>query len=196
MSNLFTAIRDAVRPGAQTHALDIIEGEPGAEALNPAAPLAEASTTGGDMSGNQTLAGAAQSATTALAAVTAAASGGQDGYSKAMDRMSAILSADGIKGDGKRMAAALDLAKASPDMAAEAVVAFVTANVSASAETPSQTAPASSQPAPASQAATYEQQRLAAAALAMPGGGQPQASKPKISHADIFAMRRNAQKGA
>ncbi len=183
MSNLFTAIRDAVRPGSQTHALDIIEGEPGAEALNPAAPLVEANSSGEPMSVNQTLAGAAQPATAALAAVTAAASGGQDGYSKAMDRMTAILSADGIKGDGKRMAAALDLATASPDMAADAVVSFVTANVSASAETHAQAATTPAPAPPASQASTYEQQRLSAAALAMPGGGQSAKAESGLSKA-------------
>ena len=40
-----------------------------------------------------------------------------------IDRLGAILGADGIKGDGKRMAAALDLAMGSPAMTAEAVTA-------------------------------------------------------------------------
>lgn len=203
MSSLLAAIRDAVRPGAQTHALDLVEDEPGASALNPATPLAEAYTSGGDMSANQTLAGAAQPATAALAAVAAAASGGQGdyqaGFQAAMDRVSATLGAAGIKGDARRMNAALDLALASPGMSAEAVASFVTANVAASAASPEPapqaSQPAASQPAP-SPAAAYEQQRLAAASLAMPGGGAMRASQPKISTTSIFAMRRNAQKGA
>lgn len=188
MSNLLTAIRDAVRPGAQLHALETIEGEPGATASIPEAPPVEANSSGGNMSANQTVAGAASAATAAIAAVTAAASGGQDGFKAAMDRINTIMAADGIKGDAKRMNAALDLANASPDMSADAVVAFVTANVPA-------TSVAASEPA-APQASAYEKQRLAAANLAMPSGSQPQASQPKISATSIFEMRRNALKGA
>ncbi|ATN32899.1 hypothetical protein ACO34A_03670 [Rhizobium sp. ACO-34A] len=143
---------------------------------------------------NQIVAGAAQAAAVTIAAA-AAASGGSDGFKTAMDRMNAVLGADGIKGDAKRMSAALDLANASPDMAAEAVVAFVTANVPASTASAEPQKPA--QQGASSAAATYEQQRVAAANLAMPGGGATAAAgAPKINRDAIFAARRNTQKGA
>lgn len=64
------------------------------------------------------------------AAVTAARSEGEAaGIKAANDRVTAIVTADGIKGDGTRTAAALDLAMKSPSMASDDVVAFVTANV-------------------------------------------------------------------
>jgi hypothetical protein len=192
MSSLLSAIRDAVRPGQQPHALDEVEAETGATAPIPAAPLVEANSSGGTMSANQTLAGAAQAATSVI--TTAAATGANDGFKAAMDRVNGVLSADGIKGDAKRMTAAMDLANASPDMSAEGVVAFVTANVPATtASAPIQPAA----PASATQASAYEMQRLAAASLAMPAAGGTQASAgPKISASAIFEMRRNAQKGA
>lgn len=194
MPSLFSAIRSAVRSGAANDALEQIEGEPGAQALNPEAPHSEANTEGGTMSGTQTVAGAAQAATATIAAV-AAASGGNDGFKTAMDRMNAILGADGIKGDAKRMSAATDLASASPDMSAEAVVAFVTANVTATGLQAAE--PVAAQPAAQPSAAAYEQQRVAAASLAMPGGAdRPAASGSKINRDAIFASRRNAQKGA
>lgn len=197
MSNLFSAIRAAVRSGAADDVLDHVEVESGAQALNPEAPHVEAPIPGGTMSATQTVAGAAQAATATIAAV-AAASGGADGFKTATDRMHAVLGAEGIKGDGKRMSAALDLATASPDMAADAVVAFVTANVpagspSASAEAAPATTPAASQPKPA--AGAYEAQVQAAASLAMPGGASAQASKPAINRDAIFAARRIAPKG-
>lgn len=46
-------------------------------------------------------------------------------------RLSAIVNADGIKGNALRLAAALDLAAKSPAMSAEDIVAFTTANVAA-----------------------------------------------------------------
>jgi hypothetical protein len=200
MTSLFSAIRSAVRSGTADHVLDHAEGEPGATALNPETPHHEATTEGGNMSGNQTVAGAAQAAT-AITAAVAAASGGADGFKTATERMQAILGADGIKGDGKRMAAALDLATASPDMAADAVVAFVTANVPASTTTASSepaaaaaaTAPAATQPKPA--AGAYEASVQAAASLAMPGGSSAQASGSQINRDAIFAARRIAPKG-
>lgn len=197
MSNLLTVIRAAMRPGSTDDALELIEGETGAQALNPEAPHSEASIPGGTMSGNQTVAGAA-SAATAITAAVAAASGGADGFKTATDRMQAILGADGIKGDGNRMAAALDLATAAPDMGENAVVAFVTANVPATmaqaAEPQPAAKPAASQPQPA--AGAYEASVQAAASLAMPGGVSPQASAPKINRDAIFEARRTAQKGA
>lgn len=162
MTSLISAIRAAIRTGALPADLDDIEADTDATASNSQPPLTEANTTGGNMSDNQTVAGAAGAAAAAIAA--AATSTGADGFKTAMDRMTAILGADGIKGDGKRMAAALDLAAQSPDMAAEAVVSFVTANVAPAATA---TAPAGGQ----QQATSYEQQRLAAAGLAQPQAG-------------------------
>ncbi|NEI89515.1 hypothetical protein GR248_01665 [Rhizobium leguminosarum] len=137
------------------------------------------------MSDQQTVAGAASAATAAIAAA-AASTGGADGYKTAMDRMGAILGADGIKGDGKRMAAALDLAAQSPEMAAEAVTAFVVANVAASGSSPAE---------PGKQAGNYEQQRLAAAALAQPQAATNGGPKVNIDRNAIFAARRNTTKG-
>lgn len=194
MSSLFSVIRSAVRSGAADDVLEQIEGEAGAQALNPETPLAEATTEGGHMSGIQSPAGAANAATATIAAV-AAASGGADGFKTAMDRMNAILGADGIKGDAKRMSAALDLANASPDMSADAVVAFVTANVaSANAETPEPAASQASQPV---SAAAYEHQRVAAANLAMPGGQSSSAKTDPGSSWSASIAKVNARvKGA
>lgn len=201
MTSFLSVIRAAVRPGAADDVLDQASDlggvEPGAQALNPEPPHVEAPTSGGNMSGIQTAAGAA-SAAAPLIAAAAAASGGADGFKTAMDRITAVLGAEGIKGDGKRMQAALDLATGSPDMAAEAVVAFVTANVpagspSASAEAAPAVVPAASQPKPA--AGAYEAQVQAAASLAMPGGVSAQAAKPAINRDAIYAARRIAPKG-
>jgi hypothetical protein len=112
----------------------------------------------------------------------AEADGKATGRKEASDRMAAILGADGVKGDGSRMSAALDLATQSPDMAAEAVVSFVTANVSAG------------KPAAAT---SYEQQRLAAAGLTQPASGGNAAAKADLNPTSIYAARREAvQKGA
>ncbi|NGO64203.1 hypothetical protein G6N76_10990 [Rhizobium daejeonense] len=193
MSSLFATIRAAVRPGALPHGLDDLGVEADANASNLETPPSEANPTGGSMSDTQTVAGAAQAAAATIAAA-AAASGGSDGFKTAMDRINAALGADSIKGDAKRMGAALDLANASPDMSAEAIVAFVTANVPAA--TASAEPPKPAQQGAASAAATYEQQRVAAANLAMPGGGtSAAASGPKINRDAIFAARRNTQKG-
>ena len=51
------------------------------------------------------------------------------GEKKAMSRIEAITSADGIKGNAKRLAAALELAYQSPTMEASAVVNFVASNI-------------------------------------------------------------------
>lgn len=203
MSNLLTVIRAAMRPGSTDDALDLIEGEPGAQALNPEAPHSEASIPGGTMSGNQTVAGAAQAAT-AITAAVAAASGGADGFKTATDRMQAILGADGIKGDGKRMAAALDLAAASPDMAADSVVAFVTANVPATtahAAEPQSASAAATQPAvatvPSPAAGAYEASVQAAASLAMPGGASAsKTTEPGASWSASIAKANARVKGA
>lgn len=204
MSSLLSTIRGAVRSGAISDALDFDEGEPDAKALNagatnPETPPAPAATNpGGTMSAHQTPAGGANPAAAALAAAQAAAGGSQDGYkdgfTAAMERINSVMSADGIKGDARRMSAAQDLMKSSPDMSAEAVVAFVTANIPAAEA-------AGDKPAPKAGASSYEQQRVAAANLAMPGGG----SAPAKAAADIdsglnpmavYSARRNASKGA
>lgn len=67
-------------------------------------------------------------------AVSAARSEGEaSGIKIATDRFAAIVSADGINGNAGRMVAAVDLAIRSPGMAADDVVAFVTANVTGAA---------------------------------------------------------------
>ncbi|MGV1823263.1 hypothetical protein [Agrobacterium vitis] len=150
------------------------------------------------MSVNQTVPGAA-SATGATAAVAAAVQGGVDGVQAAVTRINTILSADGIKGDGTRMSAALELASTAPGMTAEQVVAFVTGNVAGAntAAPAAATAPAPAA-APAGQpAVSYEQQRLAAANLAMPGGGQPAAKETVgASWKDAIAKAGVGRKGA
>lgn len=63
-------------------------------------------------------------------AVTSARSEGEAAGAKAAnDRITAIVVAEGMKGNSARLSAALDLAAKSPSMSAEDVVAFVTANV-------------------------------------------------------------------
>lgn len=66
----------------------------------------------------------------------ARADGIAEGTKAATDRFAAILGADGIKGDGGRMQAAMNLAVKAPGMAADEVAAFVTANVAANAGAP------------------------------------------------------------
>jgi hypothetical protein len=195
MTSLIAAIRAAVRPGTASHTLVSDEGDLDATASIPEVPLAEATTTGANMSDIQTAAGAASAVSQLATAAAAAASGGSDGFKAATDRMNAILGADGVKGDAKRMSAALELATASPDMTAEAVVSFVVANV------PPAEASAAAEPAaaaaPASTASSYEAQRLAAANLAMPGAsGVGQKATAAINRDAIFAARRVTPKGA
>ena len=194
MTSLLASIRAAVRPGAVNTCLDDVDGDNEANAgAADTEPTILKPTPGGDMSENQTVAGAEPSDAATNAAVAPAASGGADGFKLAMDRMNAILGADSIKGDANRMSAAVELANASPDMAADAVIKFVSANVSA-------TAPAAEadkgQDKPAPSPAAYEQQRMAAAGLAMPGGKPAAATGPKINRDAIFAARRTTQKGA
>jgi alanine dehydrogenase len=111
--------------------------------------------------------------------------------------MTAILGAEGVKGDAKRMSAALDLSTASPDMAAEAIVAFVVANVPAADASTSATAPEAAAAPAIAAAASYEAQRLAAANLAMPGASiAGRATAATINRDAIFAARRATPKGA
>ncbi|WP_438752055.1 hypothetical protein [Pararhizobium sp. O133] len=120
------------------------------------------------MPDDQTKPGATVTAAEHTAAVAKATSDGHaDGFKAANERMTSIFSAEAIKGDGKRMSAAFDLANGSPGMSADAVVAFVSANVEAGK--PGATAPAQ----------TYEQQRLAASSLATPPGAGTNTEKPK-----------------
>ncbi|WP_414901170.1 hypothetical protein [Rhizobium cremeum] len=193
MSSLLASIRAAVRPGAIPHDPDTIGAEADAAASNLETPPQEANPTGGTMSDTQTVAGAAQAAAATIAAA-AAASGGSDGFKTAMDRINAVLGADSIKGDAKRMSAALDLANASPDMSAEAVVAFVAANVPATTASAEPLKPA--QQGAASTAASYEQQRVAAANLAMPGGGTTAGETVAASWKSAIAKAGVGRKGA
>jgi len=157
MSRLLTAIRAAVQPGAITDSLEPGD-EPGAEASIAATPPARADMNEeGQMPDTQPTPGAENAgAGNDEAVARAAAEGKTAGAKAANERMGAILGAEGIKGDGKRMSASLDLALASTDMAADAVVAFVTSNVAAAADTK----PGAQQ--------TYEERRLSARALAQP----------------------------
>lgn len=194
-SSLFAAIRDAVRPGALTHVPDLVEDEPDANASIPQTPHPEANSTGDAMSGSQTLAGAAQAAAAAVASLPAG-SGGQDGAQAATDRLMTIFNAEGIKGDAGRMGAAIDLAAKAPAMSADDVVAFVATHVAASTSAGASAAAPPQQPSSPAPVASYEQQRLSAAALAQPGGTSANSAQPKISASSIFEMRRNALKGA
>ena len=191
-SSLFAAIRDAVRPGALTHVPDLVEDEPDANASIPQTPHPEANSTGDAMSGSQTLAGAAQAAAAAVASLPAG-SGGQDGAQGNADRLMTIFNADGIKGDAGRMGAAIELAAKAPTMSADDVVAFVATHVAASAAASTSAPAPSNQSGSAAPVASYEQQRLSAAALAQPGNGGVQASKPKLNADTIYAARRNPQ---
>lgn len=71
------------------------------------------------------------------AVATARTEGEQAGAEAERTRLATALGADGIAGNGRRMAAALDLAVKSAGMSAEDVTAFVQANVAAD-EQPSQ----------------------------------------------------------
>lgn len=105
-----------------------------------------------------------------------------DGTKAATDRLTAVLAADGIKGDGKRMAAAIDLATKSPAMAAADVIGFVTGNVAA-AEKGKEEDPAKS----------YEANRLAATGQVQPGS-KPTGATASIDANAIFASRAAAAK--
>lgn len=97
------------------------------------------------------------------AAVKAAADAGRaEGAQAATDRLVAALGAEGVKGDAKRMAAALDLAVKSPSMSGEDVAAFVIGNV-----------PESQAATPAPSSAAFEASRMAGASLARPGSENP-----------------------
>lgn len=110
------------------------------------------------------------------AIANAEASGRTAGAEAERTRMATILGSEGIRGDGARMAAALDLAVKSPAMSAEDVAAFVCANVAAAA-TPAGDGPSA-----------YEQQRVIAAGLAAPEA--PRQEKLGLSrHIDAHVAR-------
>lgn len=89
-------------------------------------------------------------------------------------RLAAIIGTEGIKGNAARLSAALDLAVESPEMAADKVAAFVSANVVAA------------KPA----AASYEERRLGAAGLAQPGQSEQRSEKrASINPAAIYKSR-------
>ena len=104
------------------------------------------------------------------------------GSAEATTRLGDVLGAEGIKGDGGRMAAALDLAVKSPAMAAADVSAYVVANVAANAGASGQ------------DPATYEAERLNAAGLATPQE-RPGAKKASINRSEIYSARANQSKG-
>lgn len=63
------------------------------------------------------------------------AEGRAAGAAAERERLVAILGAEGVKGDGRRMVAALDLATKAPEMPAEDVAAIVTAHTPPTATT-------------------------------------------------------------
>ncbi|MBU2533320.1 MAG: Clp protease ClpP [Alphaproteobacteria bacterium] len=116
-------------------------------------------------------------ASIATQAVEAASiEGNTAGREAERERLTGILNADDIKGDGKRMSAALDLASKSSAMSAEDVVAFVTGNVAeASAE--------------ADPAAAYEASRTSASGLASPAPA-PKSQGRSLNSSAIYDARR------
>lgn len=178
-SSMLVAVRAAMLAGAAEH----IHDDPATGRLTSHEGRPSMSETNGKP-GAEANSGISQAEHDA--AVTAARA---DGAKAAHDRYAAIFGAEGIKGDGKRMAAAFDLANRSPDMAAADVTAFVTGNVAAAD---------ASAPDPA---ANYEATRLAAAAGVPSASGlsQPdrkQKASASIDRAAIFAARRNQNRGA
>lgn len=136
MSRSFlAAIRGAVASAPEPIAH--VDDEAGAEAPNATARSGhEQESVMSDESnkpGAQNASGVSQADHTAAVA-TARQEGEAAGAKAVNDKFSAIVSAEGIKGNATRMGAAIDLAIKSPGMSAEDVTAFVTANVAA--ETP------------------------------------------------------------
>lgn len=182
MKTVLSSVLAAVRPGSI----------PAADLAVEPAPAALSGAT--EQAGSILSLGADPALEAAGAAVLAAASApaanpvGADaayaaGYHAACERFAAVLGADGIAGNAKRMGAALELTIGSPAMAAETVVAFVSANVGEA------TAAA---PAPAARpAASYEQRRLDAAALTTPNSTPAKADAPSgLNPGAVFAHRR------
>ncbi|HAU74627.1 MAG TPA: hypothetical protein DCW88_03570 [Agrobacterium sp.] len=133
--SVLAAIRASLMPGEADPILD--EDQPGATASSPEASPTRADQEEDTMSdpSNTPAGGASQTVAgnSSDDAIKAAGLAGEEkGAKAANDRMAAILGADGIKGDGKRMGAALDLAIGSPGMSADQVTSFVAGNVPAS----------------------------------------------------------------
>lgn len=183
MKSLLSAVRAAVRPGAVDLSL---EGEePDVDASNSETPPAAATTEERLMPDTPNAAAAAiAGAVDAAAIANATATGKAEGFKAANERLGAILGAEGVKGDGKRMSAALDLAMGSPDMAADAVTAFVTANVAAATTTE----PNKQQ--------SYDSRRQAAAPMAQPHAAASAEQRPQLSASAIYDKRRADLKGA
>lgn len=148
--------------------------EPVPEGAKPGAPASDANQKESAMSKDDAPAGGDKKPGISQAEHDAAVSAASEsGEKRSLDRVAAALGAEGVKGDGGRMAAALDLAIKSPGMSGVDVAAFVVANVS-----PTKAADA---------AAAYEQQRLAAAGPAAPSAP---AKKATIDTSAIYASRR------
>jgi hypothetical protein len=185
--SLLATIRAAVRPVADV--ITDLDDDPNEENVTSQPLQTGAEPKEGAMPNENTAPGADVKPGISEAAHTAAvtkanADGKVEGAKAANDRMVAILGAEGIKGDGKRMGAALDLSVKSPDMAAADVVAFVSDNVAAAAT--------STTPAP--KGGSYEQQRLAAAQLVQPNGGASvadNANKQVLADAVARTNKRN-----
>lgn len=174
--SMLTSVRAAFSGGATDQ--DPETGERGDE-KNPSLNSHDRSETMSENEGApaaKELSGTTQE-TNPTAIESARAEGVAEGASAANQRMSDIMAADGIKGNGKRMAAALDLAIKSPDMSAQDVSGFVTGNVADDS----------------TNVADYEAGRQGTTTtLAKPQGTT---GKPKASGLDrkaIYAQRRNA----
>lgn len=68
---------------------------------------------------------------------TARAEGEKTGAQAATDRFAAIIGAEGVKGDGRRVEAAVNMAVKYPAMSAEDIAAFAVEHVSAVEKKPS-----------------------------------------------------------
>ncbi|RWO57301.1 hypothetical protein [Mesorhizobium sp.] len=155
-NSMLAAVRAATLAAADELSPDDGE-ETGAQASTETNRPPRAKETG--MSGNQApaAAGTISQADHDAAVAAAETKGHAAGVSAESKRLTTAMGAEGVKGDGGRMAAALDLAAKSPAMSGEDVAAFVVANVAAA------------KPTGGADAAAYEQQRLAASGLAQPG---------------------------
>lgn len=180
--SMLAAIRASLMPGDAEPFLD--EDQPGAEALNNEASPKRADQEEDNMSepSNQPAGAASQSkagnSSTEDAIKAAGLAGEEKGAKAANDRMATILAADGIKGDGKRMGAAIDLAINSPSMSADQVTGFVKDNVPAASTTD------------ASGNTEHDRRRAAATPHAQPEGQAPQGSAMRV---DIVAdMKRRS----
>lgn len=116
---------------------------------------------------------------------SAVASARADGATAAYARITAIISAEGVKGNAGRVTAAIDLAVKSPGMSAEDVAAFVTANVAAGEPTAA---------APAAPAASLANRLAAAGADPLAGADQPDQAKTQAGWSKA-AAQANARFG-